>query len=295
MKPLANAHTTFPLELTEADDRYYDYCLWEYAPVANPQGKLRSINLLNNTFASEAIGPHAAEVIAAIRQAFGMARTVWGVKQENGKISWELYFYDYDRQHRARSITQLLQVIKPWIACDLTVRESSDYFMFSIDLNYALLNEGAQMDELQMYMGNVGSTVSSGICYAVTKDAMTMKNFYFFFDARTQAREIVDKVRSSVYLDLAHFDLDTVLWPELRECQTIVVANKRTHDGVYFSRITIDQLLFFLRKMQFPTEQIAFAEQHRAGLDHLLYDVGIDYRMENGVVKVLKSAYYGVF
>lgn len=281
--------------MTAADDRYYDYCLWEYAPIANPQGKLRSINLLNNTFASEAIGLHAAEVIAAIRHAFGMSRTVWGVKQENGKISWELYFYDYDRQQRARSITQLLQVIKPWIACDLTVRESSDYFMFSIDLNHALLNQGAQMDELQLYMGNVGSTVSSGICYAVSKDALTMKNFYFFFDARTQAREIVDKVRSSVYLDLAEFDLDTVLWPELRECQTIVVANKRTHDGVYFSRITIDQLLFFLRKMQFPAEQIAFAEQHRAGLDHLLYDVGIDYRMENGGVKVLKSAYYGVF
>lgn len=295
MKPLDNAPTTFPLELTAADDRYYDYCLWEYVPVTNPQGKLRSINLLNNTFASEKIGPHAAKVIAAIRQAFGISSTVWGVKQENGKISWELYFYDYDRQQRARSITQLLQVIKPWIACDLKVRESSDYFMFSIDLNHALLNEGTPMDELQMYMGNVGSTVSSGICYAVTKDAMTMKNFYFFFDARTQAREIVDKVRSSVYLDLANFDLDTVLWPELRECQTIVVANKRTHDGVYFSRITIDQLLFFLRKMQFPTEQIAFAEQHRAGLDHLLYDVGIDYRMENGVIKVLKSAYYGVF
>lgn len=295
MKPSTKASTNFPLELTAADDRYYDYCLWEYTPVTNPQGKLRSINLLNNTFASEAIGPHAAEVIAAIRQAFGMSRTVWGVKQENGKISWELYFYDYDRQQRARSITQLLQVIKPWIACDLTVRESSDYFMFSIDLNHALLNDCAQMDELQMYMGNVGSTVSSGICYAVTKDAMTMKNFYFFFDAGTQAREIVDKVRSSVYLDLAHFDLDTVLWPELRECQTIVVANKRNHDGVYFSRITIDQLLFFLRKMQFPAEQIAFAEQHRARLDHLLYDVGIDYRMENGVVRVLKSAYYGVF
>jgi len=283
------------LELTSAEDRYYDYCLWEYEPVANPQGKLRAVNLLNNTFACEGMGSRAAEVVAAVRHAFGMSRTVWGVKQENGKISWELYFYDYDRQQRTRSITQLLQVIKPWIACDLTVKESSDYFMFSIDLNHALLNEGGQMDELQMYMGNVGSTVSSGICYTVTKEATTMKNFYFFFDARTQAREIVDKVRSSVYLDLAHFDLDTVLWPQLRECQTIVVANKRTHDGVYFSRITIDQLLFFLKKMQFPAEQIAFAEQHRAGLDYLLFDVGIDYRMENGVVKVLKSAYYGVF
>lgn len=283
------------LESTSDDDRYYDYCLWEYAPLRPPQGRLRSANLLMHSFASERLGQGAFDLMAAIRQGFGMSRTVWGIKQENGRISWELYFYDYERRQRTRSITRLLEIIRPWLACDLRVNEGSDYFMFSIDLSHSLLSGEKQMDELQMYMGNVGSSVSSGICYAVTKEALTMKNFYFFFDAATQGREIVDKVCSSVYLDLNKFDLDTLLWPELRECQTIVVSNKRTHDGLYFSRITIDQLLFFLKKTGFPQEQIAFAEMHRNRLDHLLYDVGIDYRMEDGRIKVLKSAYYGVF
>jgi len=283
------------LELTSGNDRYFDYCLWEYAPAKPPQGKMRSSNLLMHSFLLEQLGQTAFDVIAAIRNGFGMSRTVWGIKQENGRISWELYFYDYERRQRTRSITRLLEIIRPWITCDLRVNEHSDYFMFSVDLNQALLSGEKPMDELQMYMGNVGSTVSSGICYAVTKEAMTMKNFYFFFDAPTQGREIVDKVCSSVYLDLEKFELDSLLWPELRECQTIVVSNKRTHDGLYFSRITIDQLLFFLKKTSFPQEQIAFAELHRDQLDHLLYDVGIDYRMENGQIKVLKSAYYGVF
>ena len=283
------------LELSVKGDALFDYCLWEYAPVASVEGKLRSVNLLNNSFASESAAPGAAELVQAVRQAFGPSRTVWGVKQENGRISWELYFYDYARQQRTRSVTQLLKVIRPWVACDLTVSETRDYFMFSIDLDAALLNGSARMESLDMYIGNVGSTVSSGICYAVTREAVTMKNFYFFFDARTQMREIADKVRSSAYLDLAAFDLDKVLWTELRVCQTIVVANKRSQDGIYFSRITIEQLLVFLRRMQFPQVQIDFAERHRSRLDHLLYDVGIDYRMENGVLKILKSAYYGVF
>ena len=30
-------------------------------------------------------------------------------------------------------------------------------------------------------------------------------------------------------------------------------------------------------------------------LDHMLYDVGFDYRMEGGRLNILKSAYYGVF
>ncbi|MES2533123.1 MAG: hypothetical protein V4636_18925 [Pseudomonadota bacterium] len=283
------------LERVEPGEPQVDYCLWAYTPPSPAEGKLRSINLLNASLASAQMGPNAAALIAAVRQAFGPLRTVWGIKQEEGRISWELYFYDYARRQRSRSITRLLEVIRPWIASPLSVDEARDYFMFSIDLDRAVLDQGQPLDALQMYIGNVGSTVSSGICYDVTPQAVTMKNFYFFFDARTQAREIVDKVRSSAYLDLANFDIDTVLWPELRQCQTIVVANKRHHDGVYFSRITIDQLLFFLRRMGFPAAQLEFAEKHRAGLDHLLYDVGIDYRMENGRLKVLKSAYYGAF
>ncbi|RZJ20223.1 MAG: hypothetical protein EOO54_13720 [Haliea sp.] len=286
------------LELTTADERHYDYCLWEYPPVTAPEGKLRSVNLLTNSFVGEGLGPRALALIAAVRQAFGVSRTVWGIKQEAGRISWELYFYDYARLQRTRSITRLIEVISPWVGSglgDLGFTDTRDYFMFSIDINDALLNHGAAMGDLQMYVGNVGSTVSSGICYELTPQAVTMKNFYFFFDARTQAGEIVDKVRSSAYLDLRSFELDSVLWPELRQCQTIVVANKRHHDGVYFSRITIDQLLLFLRRMGFPAAQLAFAENHRQRLDHLLYDVGIDYRMENGALKILKSAYYGVF
>lgn len=282
------------LEYSAEGDRYHDYCLWEYKPLLPSGGRLRSGNLLMHSLAAQGMGEGAVLLMQAIRQAFGVGNTVWGVKQEQGCISWELYFYDYERRTRTRSVAHLLEVIRPWIVCDLHVEEHSDYFMFSIDLNRMLL-DGAPMEELQLYMGNVGSTVSSGICYAVTRNAMTMKNFYFFFDACTQGREIVDKLTSSVYLDLSRFELDSILWPELRECQTIVLANKRSHDGIYFSRITIDQLLFFMRRMQYPVEQIAFAETHRDAFSHLLFDVGLDYRMEDGEMRFLKSAYYGFY
>lgn len=284
-----------PMELTHADDQYVDFCLWDYAPVAASVGKLRSINLLANSFEHGDIGANALDLVYAIRRAFGHARTVWGIKQEGGQVSWELYFYDYERQQRRRSITRLLEVISPWVPSELRVNESRDYFMFSIDLSADLLNGTQSLEELQMYIGNVGSTVSSGICYSVTKNLVSMKNFYFFFDARSQSREIVDKVLSSAYLDLAKFKLDSVLWPELRQCKTIVVANKRTHDGIYFSRVNLEQLRFFLQKLTYPQSHIDFVNQHCHQLDHLLYDVGFDYRMEDGVLRILKSAYYGVF
>ncbi len=47
--------------------------------------------------------------------------------------------------------------------------------------------------------------------------------------------------------------------------------------------------------MAYPDELCRFAEDHRDELDHQLYDVGFDYRMEGGKVVVLKSGYYRLF
>jgi hypothetical protein len=73
-----------------------------------------------------------------------------------------------------------------------------------------------------------------------------------------------------------------------------VVANKKHHDGVYFSRIRIDQLIWFVERLGYPQAIRDFLRQHRARLDHMLYDVGIDYRMVDGRLEIVKSAYYGV-
>jgi hypothetical protein len=81
----------------------------------------------------------------------------------------------------------------------------------------------------------------------------------------------------------------------LRTCQTIVVANKQARDGVYFSRVNVKQLLYFLRRMDYPASHIDMVERHQASLDHLLFDVGFDYSMQGRDLKIVKSAYYGVF
>lgn len=284
------------LELTTEQDVFYDYCLWDYRPAAPPAGKLRSVNLLTHSFEVGGIGPRAFELIPALRTGIGASRTVWGVKWRGGALSWEFYFYDYRRRERERSITRVLEVLRPFLACQVRADESRPYFMFSLDIDDPLLTGRRELGEVHMYVGNVGSTVSSGICYALTPDGGSrLENFYFFFDAQRQRKEIVGKVACSAYLDATRLDLDRILWPELRECRVVVVANKQRNDGIYFSGIRVDQLLFFLERMDYPPALRAFIREQRGRLDHLTYDVGIDYRMEGGELVYLKSAYYGVF
>lgn len=282
-------------EPTRPDDPYYDYCLWQYRPVAPPEGKLRSANLLYHSFEIAGAPASANDLVDAIRRGIGMFNTVWGIKQIDGDLRWELYFYDYRRRARERSITKVLEIMRPFIPCPVTANESLNYFMFSVDLAIDLLTRARELDEVHMYMGNPGSAVSSGICYSLTVGARRLENFYFFFDARTQGDEIAGKINSSIFFDTTTTPIELLLWPEMRGCKVVVVANKQQNDAVYFSRITIDQLLFFLRRMKYPSSHVAFVEANRERLDHLLYDVGFDYRMEDGSLHILKSGYYGIF
>lgn len=283
------------LEYTTAQDTFFDFCLWEYKPIVPYENKLRAASLLFHSFDVRGIDGRIYQIVQAIREGFGVSKTVWGVKQLGEEIAWEFYFYDYRRRERKRSITKLLDIISPFVRCEIPVNENLRYFMFSIDINDDLISDGQELKEIHMYIGNPGSNVSSGICYSLTNNGTRLENFYFFFDANKEMKEIIGKTVCSTFFDDIQADIDQILWPELRNCEVIVVANKQENDAVYFSRINVGQLIFFLKRMRYPAEIVHFEEKNRSNLDHLLFDVGFDYRMEGNNVVILKSAYYGIF
>lgn len=283
------------LEYADADEMFYDFCLWEYAPIAPHVGKLRPSSLLLHSFETAGMDERVFRFVGAIRSGFGVSKTVWGIKNLGDRIAWEFYFYDYRLTQRERSVAEFLEIIRPFAACDVPFDDNLPYFMFSVDVDERLVTGSRDLDEIHAYLGNAGSTVSSGIAYSMKREGTRLENLYFFFDAETQMEQIVRKASCSAHLGGGSIDIDLVLWPELRDCGVIVVANKQGHDGVYFSRINIDQLILFLERMGYPEEMRGFVETHRAELDHLLYDVGFDYHVKGGDLVILKSGYYGTF
>lgn len=283
------------LEYTTREDPFFNYCLWKYTPVAPIENKFRPVNLLFHSFEVAGLDARAVQLVQTIRDAIGSFRTVWGSKWLDNRLAWEFYFYDYMRREREVSITRVLEAIRPLIKCDIRVNESLPYFMFSLDVDGELLSGHRDLDVVQMYIGNPGSTVSSGIAYAVTAEETTLNNFYFFFDAKGQLQEAAEKICCSAHVDAAQIDVNRILLPELRNCQTICVSNKRGNDTVYFSGVNVDQLLFFLNMLDYPLDIIGFVADNRGNLDHLLYDVGFDYIAEGEKLVILKSGFYGVF
>ncbi|GAA2813761.1 hypothetical protein EDC40_10788 [Aminobacter aminovorans] len=282
------------LEWAQPSDPYYDYCLWDYRPLAPTAGKLRSSTLLWHSFETLGAPPRLAEIVRAIKAEIGAFRTVWGVKKLGDRYSWELYFYDYGRLERTVSIERVLAAIAPFAGSNLALSSKRPYFMFSIDLDEDLGEGRRCVDELSVYLGNPSAMVSSGLCYQLSRTGLRFDNLYYFFDREKNWDDIVGKVCTSAHLDLAGLDPAAILWPELCDCGIVVVANKKHNDGVYFSRIRIDQLIWFVEKLDYPSSLQQFLRDNKSRLDHMLYDVGIDYRMIEGRIEILKSAYYGV-
>jgi hypothetical protein len=282
-------------EYATGGDPSLNYCLWEYSPAAPAEDKFRSVNLLYQSFGYAGIDARAFDIVDAIRDGIGPFRTVFGVKLLQSRLAWEFYFYDYARREREVSISRVLQAIRPLVRCDVPVNENLPYFMFSLDLDAELAAGRRDLDVVHMYVGNPGSTVSSGIAYALRAGSTRLENFYFFFDAASQLEAAAGKICSSANFDDTRLPVDAVLVPELRTCRTICVANKQTHDCVYFSGVDVRQLLIFLERLAYPEAIVSFVRENRARLDHLLFDVGFDYRMDGDGLAVLKSGYYGVF
>ncbi len=279
----------------KSGDPYFNYCHWPYDPPASGTGKLRPSVLLFNAVNEM---PHAAWVtkaLLAIQRGLGEFRSVYGVKRIYGQWALEIYIYDYERQGRIVSIEHLEEATAGLLSFPKTADPRMPYFMFSFDLTEQAAEQNGMLDVVHVYIGNPGSLVSSGIAYGFTPQGRQLENFYFFFDARKQQKEIIDKLECSVFCDAWRLSLDDLYRPELRECQTICLANKRTCDTIYYSGVNIDQLLFFLSWQQYPETYRQFVEERHHELDHLLYDVGVDYRANNGSIEFVKHGFYGVF
>ena len=284
-----------PLLVTD-DDECFDYCLWPYQPLTSAVGKWHSSNLLRHSFDVECVGNRLYRICEAIQAAVGSGRTVWGIKWSEQGLSWEFYFYDYDRLERSVSVQKLVAALAPYVSCELHAEELRPYFMFSLDVEKSWGEEElSKLEEISLYFGNTGCEVSSGLSYSLNATGVSFDNHYYFFDAKNEQEKIIEKVVCSAHLDLPNIDLEQLLLRPLMACGVIVVANKRHNDGLYFSRINVQQLLFGLKRLNCPGNLIDYIEKHAHQLDYLLFDLGFDYTMKNGELIILKGAYYGTF
>jgi len=286
----ANAGARRILLPTGPSDRYFDYCLQPYTPRQDPRGKLRGESLLWQSFEVAGVPATHDRPLHAVQRACGRDMTVFGVKHSAGALSWELYFYDPEGEDPRVRAASLRAQLAGELEIVPEVPSTIDYFMVSFELDAAALAR-RRVDEVDVYMAMYGA--QGGYSYRFSATGSELRNTYRFLDPRGEMRAVVHQLERSVHVDMARTGLQEVLLPELLECGRICVARKRFADAVYYSGITVGQLLWFLRRFDYPPALIDRVEAQRSQLDHLLFDVGVDLCSDaDGRLTVPKTSFY---
>lgn len=285
------------------DDRYercasgeplHDYILERYDPRVEPEGKLRSVNLLYESFIAAGVEATGRKLVDAVRTALGPFRTVWGVKHDaTGTLrGWELYFYDWYRVHPDLSVAHLREMLAPFVRLEAQLPSHVRWHMLSVDMG---------LDALRT--AELGSTPAEASVhayvdmrsYALRGTSMTFQNVYTFHDPRAEVDDILARLRASLYVDLDTHPLHVLIPPELFECHRICVANKRDGDALYFSRVSTPALARFLRDHGYPSPLRDLVVRESAALEHLRWDVGIDFTASPEGPRIRRSGFYGSF
>lgn len=298
-KPASDA---VPFERCAADDILYDYTLRPYAPPHDPAGKLHSSSLLFHCLNASSHLAMWRQLIDALRAGLGRDRTVWGLKLAHGELAYELYFYlrplAASAHHREPAASlpqpifsdQILAALRRVLDVRVDIPATVPAIMVSVDIDDATLARGA-VERLHVYM-------LSGLSYDVTAAGSEHANHYTFFemDERDRLRALVNHLSNGLlHGSQVGFDIQKVLVPQLYSCRTVCLAAKRACEGVYFAGVDSDQLIWFVRNHGWPQTIIELLAESRPEIDHLLWDVGLDYVHGRGGVTWSKRAIYGTF
>jgi hypothetical protein len=273
-------------------DRYFDYCLEPYRPRRPPAGKLRSENLLWRSLELAGQLDAARPPLEALSASLGRDMIVWGVKHDGARLFWELYVYDPRKEDPRATVRGITETLAPWLRVVPAPGESVPYLMVSFDLDERALGAGT-IDQLNLYL--TGTTAHEGRSYVVREGGAELDNTYRFLEPKREIDVLLPLLRSSAFVDYGDpRTLSQALIPELFACKRVCVAKKRRRDGIYYSGIDVDQLLWFMKRFSYPKELTDFTRACAAELDHLYFDVGIDLaQAPDGRLVYPKTSFYG--
>lgn len=271
---------------------------YEFLTAPTPSSH-RSADLLLASFRRAGVGAIGTELISAIQSSIGRGRTVWGMKaSDDGRPHWEFYWYDDLRGPREiayHDVAPIFAALGGYHAAS-QVDERAPYVSFSFDVEQSRTPEPAlSTTGSTLYFGEAADGLRSvGLSYRVALDSsLSLRNVYQTFDAR-QAEDLSQCARFVERSAHAQIGVTPRLpWLDQLTFETVILARKPTHDGIYFRRTKLGEVI---RLPEFSLVSSDLAIDVRAMVDrfdHLYVDVGIDYAMHGADLRPNRLSLFG--
>jgi hypothetical protein len=287
-----------PGELDRASDqdRHINLGFEAYRPVRPLVDKVRAENLLWHSLLHAGVLEQWDDPLHAIQRQLGRDRSIWGmfVDLDTGALAWELRLLNTEARSPLGLLDSLRPVLAPWIELAPGLDEAPPYAILALrfdaqtmaqrKLETVELHERSPgTRELEVYRTGVGGRAR------VSRDTV--------LEPKRHIDEVLPLIKQSEHVDFAADKrlLGRVLIPELFACRRLHISKRPACDALCFSGVNIEQLLFTYKRFEFPAALLAFLTAHQAQLEHLLFDVAIEYRMRGDKLEYPRVGYYGSF
>lgn len=277
---------------SKPSDPARDFCQWPYERPRNlPKDAWRQEKILFDFLKARSCLSSVETILRRIQSIQGRFNTVWGLKSDGTTRSLELYFYDYDREARKFSSSDILNEAGVNLASSLILDDTADYFMWSFELN---LFEDVSINDIDIYCAGTGGTISGGTCFKVSEFGVELKNLYYFFDCANDQNAIKEQLAAGPRFK-GWKKFPQSLSPGALDEEIYVVSVKRHLDSIYFSRVEIDRCASMMHKFGFFHDLAEYLISNQKHLNHHLFDIGIDYTADrDGSYITKKVAVYGI-
>lgn len=285
-----------PGELDRATDRdrHINLAFEAYRPVRPLVDKVRAENLLWHSLLHAGVLDRWDDPLHAIQRLVGRDRSVFGIflDLETGALSWQLRLLNTEARSPLGLLDTLRDALAPWIELAPGLEQAPPYAVLGLGFD---AETGTKLETVELHERRPGTRELD--VHRTGPNERTLVSRDVVLEPKRHIDEVLPLIKRSEFVDFSADKrlLGRVLIPELFACRRLHVSKRQTCDALAFSGVNIEQLLFAYRRFEFPAAMLGFLTAHQAQLEHLLFDVAVDYRSEGSRIVYPRVGYHGSF
>jgi hypothetical protein len=290
------------LERASDRDRHINLGFEAYRPVRPLVDKVRAENLLWHSLLHAGVLEQWDDPLHAIQRQVGRDRSVFGVfvELDRGALSWELRLLNTEARSPLGVLDALRATLAPWIELAPGLDEAPPYAVLALRFDTHTLAHG-KLETVELHERSPGTHELE--VYRTGAAGRTLVSRDTVLEPKRHIDEVLPLIKRSEHVDFAADKrlLGRVLIPELFACRRLHMSKRPAYDersgcdALCFSGVNIEQLLFAYKRFEFPAALLGFLTEHQAQLEHLLFDVSIEYKSAGAKIEYPRVGYYGSF
>lgn len=302
----------FKKELLKSDGRYFDCAFLEYYPEIKHKNHLPSSFLLLKALKFLPFEENPILYVKLIRKYKSINRTLFSIRNEQGRFSME-YYFGYHKvypENSLQNLQPLFMEFSPFAHQEIKIEH--DYQLISINPHkkkikgfnyyYTLIDEKLPITTINGFQVNTVSPLFYTDFYDFETKEIFKSNLYHI-GSDTPIIERIHNLCSELYPNE-----DSKLSDEIFNLPFAEIFNSPSKQddfhcsikndsviGLYMYRLNISNFLEFLCAHSYPKKYISEIERNKKYLDHLKFDVVVDFYLKDNQLHIKKTGFGGTF